>query len=85
MVNYIYPIQNIDIFFSSKCDLNCSYCYVGKESKRYNPYNDNIKQSIINGSFAKNIISSFKEFKEDIISIGCWGGEPTLNNDVFYF
>ena len=84
MVNYIYPIQNIDIFFSSKCDLNCSYCYVGKESKRYNPYNDNIKQSIINGSFAKNIISSFKEFKEDIISIGCWGGEPTLNNNVFY-
>lgn len=77
-------IQNIDLFFSSECNMNCTYCYVGKKSEESKQYNNKLRESIYNGKYAKNVYDKFKEFKNDITEFGCWGAEPTINGEYFY-
>lgn len=60
------PIQNIDLFITERCNLNCSYCF--------HPKND-IVLSVEEG---KKILDRLKELYPEEMSMTFFGGEPLL-------
>ena len=75
--------SNIDIFFSSICNMNCQYCYIEKEKKKLFDNNEKIIEKIKNGTFVKNLIINCPEEINNVESISLWGMEPTLNAEYF--
>lgn len=73
-------LKNLDLYFSSDCNLNCKYCYIYKNKEILQKYNEEILNNISNKKYANNVIDKFKNYKNDIESIGLWGAEPTLNS-----
>lgn len=69
-------ITNLDIYFSSVCNNNCSYC---------NLNNDFIQNELIANSLeTKQFFSNIKPYlTTNITSIGIWGLEPTVNGKYF--
>jgi len=69
------------LYVSDVCNLRCTYCLWPKEEKVMITKNKNIRQKIATGEY-------FKKIKENvdtshIHTLDLWGGEPTLNFDVF--
>ena len=75
--------SNIDIFFSSICNMNCQYCYIEREKKKLFDYNERIIEKIKNKEFVKNLIENFPGKIDEVQSICLWGMEPSLNADYF--
>lgn len=75
-------VFSIEVLFAGKCNLQCSYCLIHKNPEIMNEYEDNIRKSIINGSFQKNIMQKFEKTKHLIHHLSLWGAEPTLNADL---
>lgn len=76
-------LSNIDVIFSGKCNMACTYCYIHKNKERMISYNKKIIDSIENGSFQNLIIDRFKEHKNQVDHMALWGAEPTLNAQYF--
>lgn len=77
------PITNIDIIYTASCNMACEYCFIHKNPNAMIKNNQIIRQAIIDGSFAQNIIDKLQDSKNDLNQIALWGGEPTINEDLF--
>lgn len=73
----------IDIIFTGACNMKCTYCYIHKDPENMKQYNAKVRQSLLDGSYAKYIKQTFKGKEEQLHSIGLWGAEPTINADCF--
>lgn len=74
-------IFGLTLITSSTCNLNCEYCFLHK-NEAYKLYNQNIKESINNGSYFTNISNTFQTMgwdKEKISQISFWGGETLIH------
>ncbi len=78
-IKFSFDKRYIDILFSSKCNMNCAYCYIPKNEK-INTLNNKIRKSLTNGDFIKNILKSTLN-PSKIEGLALWGAEPTLNSD----
>lgn len=73
-------VYSFDISMTDACNFRCQYCF---EEGCYNP-------TMMNESTAINVIKSIDTFLNsdifknnyDILQLGFWGGEPTLNIDI---
>ena len=74
-------ISSLSILSSSICNLNCSYCYIPKDSKVKDIQNS-INKSIVDGSLLRYLTENYTI--EKLESVGFWGAEPTLNIDNIY-
>lgn len=75
-------VRNIDLYFSADCNLNCKYCYIYKHKEKLQSYNEDIIYKIKNGEYIKNLKEKCGEYIDNIISVGLWGAEPTLNTSA---
>jgi sulfatase maturation enzyme AslB (radical SAM superfamily) len=73
----------LDILYSGKCNMACTYCYIHKDKNKMEDYNSKIRNSILSGDFSNKIIEIFADNKEQIGTVSLWGAEPTINADVF--
>lgn len=77
--------KNIDFLFSTDCNMACKYCYIKKDKKEMSLYNFKTREKILNGELKQNVINSLGETHlNEIIEIGLWGAEPTINAKYFY-
>lgn len=71
-------IYNIDLTTTDDCNFNCSYCFEhGYFNKNY--FN---KQELFYTRVEELLNSSFFKSNYDMVGIGFWGGEPTLNEKL---
>lgn len=75
--------KNIDLFFSSDCNMRCVYCYLEKEKDAMVQYNNYMKVLMETGAYASNVIETLRDYKSSITGLSLWGAEPTLNADQF--
>lgn len=75
--------SNISLNFSSDCPHACMYCTINKHKNIMKQNNEKIREDIISGAYANNIINRFSSKKEVIDNISLWGMEPTVNADLF--
>lgn len=79
--NKMYTIKHLNLLTSSKCDLNCEYCFLTKNEK-FNNYDKTIIHDWESGKYVKNIKKVFSVLNSDpkeVTEISFWGGEPFLN------
>ena len=70
------------MIFAGSCNLRCSYCVIHKNPKIMNEYNNKIRESVLNGTFQKNLFNLFKDNRKNITDLSVWSGEPTINADI---
>lgn len=75
--------SNISLNFSSDCPHACMYCTINKHKNIMKKNNEQIREDIISGEYARNIINRFHSKKDIIDNISLWGMEPTVNADLF--
>lgn len=70
-------MTNLNIYYSAACNMKCEYCCMPQ------PEYDNgaVRSSIISGQFYNNIIKKFGD--ESLVTLGFWGMEPSINQDLF--
>lgn len=77
--------QNIDFLFSTDCNMACQYCYIKKDKKEMSAYNLKTREKILNGELKQNVINSLGEVHlKEVVNMGLWGAEPTINAKYFY-
>ena len=69
--------EEVSLLFSTKCNMDCSYCYIPKD-KKMEETNKEVREFIISGNYANEIAN----LSDDIRKISLWGAEPTLNYDL---
>lgn len=70
---------NLNIYFSSICNMSCAYCAM---QDNYNAEeNEAIRQAIIDGSFQQHVITKCQELQP--VTLGIWGMEPSINQDLW--
>lgn len=74
---------------SCQCNLNCSYCEINNsiEDDINIVKNNEIRMALKDNIYINNIKTYFNENKinpQNIFKISLWGGEPTINLDIFY-
>lgn len=63
-----------DILVAASCNLNCEYCYIGKNNSL-----KDIDEKIIKEWEEKGVLNKLKEnYSEDLKSLDFWGSETTL-------
>jgi len=67
------------LFFSAKCGLSCTYCYIGKE-KSTAKINNTITEEFRDGGISRVLLENYGK---DVSSLSLWGAEPTENMDLF--
>lgn len=82
---YDFDARAIDLYFSSACNMACTYCYIHKDLQSMNKYNAVLRDKIVSGDYAKIVIERFKDRREYIDSISLWGAEPTINTDILEY
>lgn len=75
--------NNISLYFSSDCNMQCQYCDINKHKPQMAQNNVRMREQMQSGEYANNVIARFKDFKDKINSISLWGMEPTINADLF--
>lgn len=83
MAKDVKEIYGLEALFTGSCNMKCSYCYIHKNPKAMKEYNNALRDSIINGEFQNKIINTFENSRETLNSLSLWGGEPTVNSDLF--
>ena len=73
----------LDIIYSGKCNMACTYCFIHKNKTSMENYNSLIREALISGDFCKKIIEAFPDNKETFEVLSLWGAEPTINHDLF--
>ena len=71
------------------CNLNCNYCEINNsiEDNYNNLENIKIRQALLDKTYINNIKNFFNKNQlnpNEIIKISLWGGEPTINLDIFF-
>ena len=74
---------NLSLYFSSDCNMACTYCQINKHKPCMTANNAIIREKMASGEYAQNIINKFKPLKGVIDNISLWGMEPTINADLF--
>ena len=74
---------NLSLYFSSDCNMACTYCQINKHKPCMAANNAVIREKMASGEYAQNIINKFKPLKDVIDNISLWGMEPTINADLF--
>lgn len=74
---------------SYSCNLKCSYCEINNsiEDEYYIVENEKCRKALIDKTYINNIKKYFYTHEinpKDILKISLWGGEPTLNLDIFF-
>lgn len=62
--------------------MQCKYCDVNDAHYNLAESNQKIRDAIMDGTFAQNVIQKFSSYKEDIIEFSLWGLEPSINFDI---
>lgn len=85
----------LNLITASKCNLNCSYCFLHKNQSYINE-DEKILEAIKNNTFLANVMKTLQELninKHEFLSCEFWGGEPSLHfcemenmfKDIFYY
>lgn len=75
--------NNISLYFSSDCNMQCQYCDINKHKPEMARNNVRVREQMRSGEYARNIISKFSSIADRITNISLWGMEPTINADLF--
>jgi sulfatase maturation enzyme AslB (radical SAM superfamily) len=67
------------IYLTTRCNLNCEYCYEKKDRDRLNNHFDSTEEDV--AKFIDNLV----DIEKDNISIVLFGGEPFLRWDLIKF
>lgn len=70
----------ISLLGSSKCNLSCSFCYLGK-NPFYQKYDEKVKKAWETGEYLKTVKKVLKKLDSDplkVTEVQLWGGEPSL-------
>lgn len=62
--------------------MKCKYCDVNDAHYNLAESNGKIREAIINGDYAQNIISKFAHLQNEMQEFSLWGLEPSINFDV---
>lgn len=71
--------KGASILFSTKCNMNCSYCYIPKSSY-LEKVNRELRVTLQEGKVAESITSVAEP--EQIETFSLWGAEPTINSEL---
>ena len=74
-------INNLTIFTSSVCNLNCTYCYVKKEKAVFD-YDTAVVSSILNNEYINRFKTDFPESVNSLTRLEFWGAEPSIHLDL---
>lgn len=74
--------SNLSLYFSSDCPHSCTYCTINKHRPDMAKNNGKIREDILSGRYANNVILRFENKKNVIDLISLWGMEPTVNTDI---
>jgi len=77
----MFKTQVLILYVSDICNLNCSYCIWPKEKEVMISKNKHIREFIENGRYFENIRKNVDT--SYIKQLDLWGGEPTMNFDIF--
>lgn len=77
------PITAIDAIFTGSCNMACTYCFIHKNPKQMHDYNAKVRNALADGSYAQRMIEILEPYKDTIETLALWGGEPTVNADLF--
>lgn len=75
------PICSISVISSSVCNLNCSFCYLHKNSS-YKEYDKLVRAAWQDGSYLDNVLNTVKGLNGDptqVTTMQLWGGETLLH------
>ena len=73
------PFTCITIFTTALCNLNCSYCYICKDSEGgLKKIDDEIEEAFRTNAYIKQVLDLDPACKDSITQISLWGGEPFL-------
>lgn len=75
-------ISNVTIYLTSKCNLQCKYCYIEKNQNFLNEMDIPIAENQL--SYWKQVLAFNKDIKYTLRSLTFWGGEPLLSFDRLY-
>ena len=78
-------VRSLALITGAVCNLSCSYCFLCKE-QRAKELDEEIIQSLKDGSYAENCYKSLVAYQsdpKDIVELQLWGGEPTIHADLF--
>lgn len=84
MENTLYlELSQLQLFASSICNLDCSFCYLQNQHKNnaYALLNKEIQDAWISGNYVNNIKKVFHKLHSDpnlITTLSFWGGEPLI-------
>lgn len=79
-----YIIDGLSILLSSKCNLNCDFCFLNK-NKTFNEYDQIILSAWENQTYIQNLINTLLKMNQhptNIHDITFWGGETLYNIDI---
>ena len=77
-------IENMTVFTTALCNLNCKYCYICKDKTGGLQKIDNILQEELEQcKNIKNVLDYDEDIKNTLTSITLWGGEPFLHMERF--
>jgi uncharacterized protein len=72
---YLYPVQDLELVLTDRCNLSCSYCFESASDRRLSMTAETARRAI-------DLLFAYSEGVQEL-SITLFGGEPFLNFDVF--
>lgn len=75
-------ISNITLYLTSKCNLQCKYCYIEKHQDFLNKTDISIAGNLL--SYWNQVLNFNENIKYTLQSLTFWGGEPFLEFDRIY-
>lgn len=75
-------ISNVTLYLTSKCNLQCQYCYIKKYQDFLNETDISIAENLL--SYWDQVLNFNENIKYTLQSLTFWGGEPFLEFDRIY-
>jgi len=76
--------KHCTLFTTALCNLNCSYCYICKDSEGgLHQIDKDIENDFKNKTYIKQLLDYDESLKDSIEGITLWGGEPFLKLERF--
>lgn len=74
--------DTITLNFSSDCNMMCKYCDFHDKKYDLKKVNNILREKMQNGDYFQEIIKNLSKYKKNIVRIGLWGLEPSINFDI---
>jgi len=78
-------ISAISFLLSSKCNLNCNFCFFNK-NKYFNDFNEIVKKAWKDNTYIPTILNTLNKLNQspnNVNAINFWGGETLYDLEPF--